>query len=142
MINIRKAILEDEVSVFQLLQQLLSNLEALECGRSIFRRMMSDESLGAMFVAERDGQVLGLITISYPLAIRCGGVYSCIEEFIVNEDSRGQGIGGRLIEAVTEEALFRNCYEVQVNNPSEIGYPVYIEYGFKDVGKHLKMSLK
>jgi predicted N-acetyltransferase YhbS len=142
MINIRKAIPEDEVSVFQLLRQLLSNVEVLNHSHSIFRRMMSDESLGVIFVAERDGQILGLITLSYPWAIRCGGVYSCIEEFIVNEDNRGQGIGGRLIKAVTEEALLRNCYEVQVNNPSEIGYPVYIEYGFKDVGKHLQMSLK
>lgn len=142
MINVRKAILKDEVAVVQLLQQLLSNVEMLEHSRDNFRRMISDENLGAMFVAERNGQVLGLITLSYPWAIRCSGIYSCIEEFIVSKDSRGQGIGGKLIKAVIEEALQRNCHEIQVNNPTEIGYPIYLENGFKDVGKHLKVTIK
>ena len=84
---------------------------------------------------------MGLITLSYPTAIRCGGLYTCIEEFIVGEKGRGQGIGGKLLRAALEEASAKGCYELQVNNPSESGYPVYLKYGLADVGRHLKIKL-
>ncbi|MBW1812791.1 MAG: GNAT family N-acetyltransferase [Deltaproteobacteria bacterium] len=72
-------------------------------------------------------------------AIRCGGKYSCIEEFIVDEKGRGKGIGGQLIKNAIEEARSRGCYELQVNRPSESGYPVYMSHGWKDLGKHLNL---
>jgi hypothetical protein len=39
------------------------------------------------------------------------------------------------------EATSRGCYEIQINNPSELGYPVYLRKGFKEIGKHLKIKL-
>ena len=85
--------------------------------------------------------MIGLITLSYPTAIRCGGKYSCIEEFIVSEQARGKGVGGKLLEAAIAEATARGCYQIQVNRPSEIGYPVYLRHGWEDLGKHLDMRL-
>ena len=76
-----------------------------------------------------------------PTAIRCGGLYSCIEEFIVSEKARGKGVGGQLVQAIIAEAKLKGSFEIQINNPSKQGYPVYLRYGVKDIGKHLKMEL-
>lgn len=139
--QIRHAVIEDEKVLFDLLKQFSSegNGHDWEKGVETFRRIIGNPDLGTVFVADEQGAVLGLISLSYPTAIRCAGRYACIEEFIVDEKGRGKGIGGKLIAAAIEEARSRGCHELQVNRPSEVGYPVYIRYGWKDLGKHLNL---
>ena len=147
MIEIRKATIEDEVGVFDLLRQLLSSVPPSESavnspsGTDTFGEIVNKDEKGTIFVAEEDDKMIGLITLSYPTAIRCGGKYSCIEEFIVSEQARGKGVGGKLLEVAIAEATARCCYEIQVNRPSELGYPVYLQHGWEDLGKHLDLRL-
>ncbi|UCB43512.1 MAG: GNAT family N-acetyltransferase [Dehalococcoidales bacterium] len=141
MVNIREATIEDQKEVFDLLRQLMTSATTespINQPSSIetFRQVIEEEK-GTVLVAEEDGQMLGLLTLSYPVAIRCGGIYSCIEEFIVTEQARGKGVGGGLLEAAISKATEKGCYELQVNRPSELGYPVYMRHGWKDLGKHL-----
>ena len=141
MVNIREATIEDQKEVFDLLRQLMTSANTdspINQPSSIdtFRQVI-EEGKGTVLVAEEDGKMLGLLTLSYPVAIRCGGIYSCIEEFIVTEEARGKGVGGKLLEAAISKAAEKGCYELQVNRPSELGYPVYMRHGWKDLGKHL-----
>ncbi len=141
MVNIREAKIEDQAEVFDLLRQLMTSAteespinqpSAVET----FRQVIEEEK-GTVLVAEEDGKMLGLITLSYPVAIRCGGIYSCIEEFIVTEQARGKGVGSRLLQAAIQKATEKGSYELQVNRPSELGYPLYMRHGWEDLGKHL-----
>jgi len=143
MVTVREATAADEDAVFDLLRQLMSAATEESAinqpsGVRVFREML-EGSIGTVLVAEQDGSILGLITLSYPVAIRCGGPYSCIEEFIVSEKARGKGVGGRLLQAAIGKAAARGCFELQVNRPSELGYPVYLEHGWEDLGKHLSL---
>jgi len=146
MITIHKATTEDEARVMDLLKQLLSpsgqysTLDG-QTAAATFREIVNDDGKGTILLAEQDGEALGLITLSYPVALRCGGIYTCIEEFIVSEQARGKGVGGQLFEAAVAEATTRGCFELQVNNPSEMGYPLYLRHGMKDTGKHLNLKL-
>jgi GNAT superfamily N-acetyltransferase len=141
--QIRKATIEDENHIVNLLRQFPPEEATIdwEIGAQTFRRIVENSDLGTIFLAEENGQALGVITLSYPHAIRCGGDYSCIEEFIVDERGRGKGVGGQLLKAAIAEAQSRGCYELQVNRPSELGYPVYLRYGWRDLGKHLNLRL-
>jgi len=147
MVRIRRAEEEDEEAVFELLKQFqpenIPGTRPLSWDKrtEIFKEIVDDEEKGTILLAEDGDQVLGLCSLSYPIAIHCGGIYSCIEEFIVSAESRGRGVGGRLIEAAINRAMERGCYEIQVNRPSELGYPVYLRHGFLDAGKHLLMRL-
>jgi predicted N-acetyltransferase YhbS len=144
--QIRKAKPEDEAQVIALMKKLL--IPSCEVAKNwndearMFRRIVEDADLGSIFVAEEDGVVAGVTTLSFPAAIRCNGVYSCIEENIVDERFRGKGVGGKLLKAAIAEATARGCDEIQVNAPSEMGYPLYMRYGFTDAGKkHIKAKL-
>ena len=129
--------------VFDLLRQLM-NASGIESPfnqrRAVetFRRIVEEDE-GTILVAVEDGRVLGLVTLSYPLALRCGGSYSCIEEFIVSEQARGKGVGSMLLTAAIRRAKEKGSYELQVNRPSELGYPVYLRHGWSDLGKHLSL---
>jgi GNAT superfamily N-acetyltransferase len=144
MMNVRQATVEDEAQILALFGQFSSNQGPdawVQSAAPTLREVVQNEELGTVLVAEEDGNLFGVITLSYPVAIRCAGIYSLIEEFIVSEGARGKGVGGQLLKAAVKEATRRNCYEIQVNRPSELGYPVYLEHGFKDMGKHLLMRL-
>ena len=142
--QIRRANADDEKNIVNLLKQFPEGegLVDWEKGMKIFRDIIENPDIGTVFVADEDGDVLGVITLSYPLAIRCGGPYSCIEEFIVDEKGRGKGIGGKLLEAAIGEARTKGCFELQVNRPSELGYPLYIKHGWEEPGKHLNMIFR
>ena len=137
--RIRKATMEDREGVIELLRSLL--IPGGEVGEGwrdeaqIFRRLVEQPELGTILVAEEDVEIAGITTLSYPTALRCCGIYSCIEENIVDERYRGRGIGGALLEAAIAEATARGCDEIQVNAPSESGYPLYLRHGFEDHGK-------
>ena len=137
--RIRKATMEDRERVIELLRTLL--IPAGEVGESwrdeaqVFRLLVENPELGAILVAEENGEIAGITTLSYPIALRCCGHYSCIEENIVEERYRGRGVGGALLEAAIAEATARGCDEIQVNAPSQSGYPLYLRHGFKDEGK-------
>ena len=141
--KIRQAILGDEGQVINLLKQFPPEEVTVDwkVAARTFQQVVKNPELGSIWVAEEDGEVLGVVTISFPTAIRCGGLYSCIEEFIVSEKARGKGVGGQLVQAMIAEAASKGCYEIQINNPSKLGYPVYLRYGLKDIGKHLKREL-
>lgn len=147
MIKVRQATVEDEARVFDLLGQFSSSQPPGESntnwqkGAATFREIVQDNEKGTVLVAEQDTDAVGVLTLSYPVAIRCAGRYTCIEEFIVSERARGKGVGGQLLEAAIAEATARGCDEIQVNRPSELGYPVYLQHGWKDLGKHLNMKL-
>ena len=148
MMKVRKATLSDETEFFNVLRKLLSP-QTTDSSRvhtpitsGIFREIIADENKGTLIVAEEDGKLVGLITLSYPIAIRCAGKYTCIEEFIVSETVRGRGVGTQLLESALDEAKKQGCYEIQVNAPSELGYPLYIRQDIKDAGKHLKKKLR
>jgi|TARA_Y100000310_G_scaffold315425_1_gene365937 GNAT superfamily N-acetyltransferase len=144
MITIRPAEAADQEKVLDLLRQLMGSASEESAinqpsGIEVFRDIIT-EGPGAVLVAEEGDDMLGLVTLSFPRAIRCGGPYSCIEEFIVTEKARGKGVGGKLLEAAISRAAEEGCQELQVNRPSEVGYPVYLAHGWKDLGKHLSMQ--
>jgi len=147
-INIRKATVRDEAEVFNVLKMLLSP-RAADSSRirtpgalTTFRELVTREDKGVVIVAEENDKLVGLITLSYPIAIRCAGKYTCIEEFIVSETVRGRGVGTQLLQATLEEAKKQGCFEIQVNAPTEMGYPLYIKQDIKDARKHLKKRLR
>ena len=143
MIDIRKATLDDEYSVIELIKEFPEGEIVIDWNdaRAAFREIIKDEKKGIVWVAEEDGNVAGVVTMSFPFATRCAGIYSCLEEVIVGEQLRGKGIGGKLVEAAIAEATEKGCYELQVNRPSDMGYPVYLRHGFQDLGKHVNLKL-
>ncbi len=145
MVEIREATLDDKEQVMDLFRQLMDEATAESpinqpSSETTFREVIETDK-GDIFVAVEDGTMLGLVTLAYPTTIRCGGVYASIEEFIVTEQARGKGVGGRLLEAAITRATEVGCPELVVQRPSDLGTPVYLRHGWEDVGKLLFMTL-
>ena len=147
MTTVRKATIDDESRVFDLFSRLTSRQRTdqyrvdQKTGHPIYRRIIETPALGIILVAQEGDTILGAISLSYPIAIRCSGPYARIEEYIVDESSRGRGIGGMLLEAAIKEARSMGCFDLQVNNPSDLGRPLYNKQGFEDGGEYIRLRL-
>ena len=111
-----------------------------EDGRRVYAELLGGDK-GSIFVAEERGEIVGIVTLGFSTAMRFGGPYAMIEEFLVAESQRGKGLARPLLAAARAEAERRRCRELQVNGPSPLGKPVYLRNGFHEAGSHLKIWL-
>ncbi len=147
MILVRPATLSDEQAVLVLLAQLFGSLAGTDeraspvaAARSrSFRRMLNSER-GAVLVAEEAGQVLGVISLSFNLAIRFETAYAQIEELVVDEAARGRQAGALLVRAALDHASREGCNEIGLY-PREETRAFYEKLGFRYAGVELRQAL-
>jgi ribosomal protein S18 acetylase RimI-like enzyme len=90
------------------------------------------DSPGAtLFVARDDGRVVGmltLVTFEIPTAVR-----AWIEDVVVDETARGQGVAASLVEAALERAEARGARTVDLTSrpDREAANRLYLRMGFE-----------
>ena len=144
MTTIRRAKADDIEEVIALLEEFpddpwIPNVNWQDA-RKAYPSLIKGEK-GLVIVALEEGEIAGLVTLSFAYVMRFGGEYALIEDFIVGQKFRGKGIGRPLLEEAFKEAKSRGCREIQVNGASDVGMPVYLKNGFQEAGKHLKAWL-
>jgi ribosomal protein S18 acetylase RimI-like enzyme len=116
------------VGLNRLLPQLTSNSEPLT--NDDLESMVHSES-ATLFVALDDGTVVGTLTLvvfSIPTGRR-----AWVEDVVVDESSRGVGVGRQLTVAAIEEARLRGVRTIDLTSrPSrEAANAMYVKLGFE-----------
>lgn len=127
---------------------LLESLAAATAGRidpaagEVFDTLLDSER-GQVLVADDQGEVLGLASVTFNLAMRYGGEYCQLEELIVDPAARGKNIGALLVEATLARARARGCaeYGLYLVETTESNWPFYRRFGFERVGTELRQPL-
>lgn len=149
--NIREAIHEDVPQIAIAVRELLIELGAnptLPAALEVpARALIEDGSLGVLLVAEERGQILGVLEVSWQVAIRVPGRYGLIQELWVHPEWRGRTIGGDLLAALFKLARRQQVTRLEVGLPSE-GFShlpateaFYVNCGFKAVGMRMRRLL-
>ena len=107
-----------------------------------FKNLISNER-GSLVVAEENGDVLGMASISFNLALRYNGEYCQLEELVVDQDARGKNVGGLLIEETIKLAKKRGCkeYGLYILESTKHNQGFYEKYGFVKVGEEMRQPL-
>ena len=141
---IRPAKPSDQSRCMELLQSLMdfTGGTADERASRIFDAHL-DKTRGEILVAEENGTILGMASVSYVLAMRYGGEYCQLEDLIVAPAGRGKNIGGQLVEKTVELARARGCgeYGLYLVQTTEQNQPFYEKYGFVKVGSEMRQVL-
>ena len=143
-IKIRLAITEDEQQCSELLDVLA---EATSDQNNIFdsntfNQVISNER-GSLVIAEEEGQILGMASVSFNLALRYNGEYCQLEELVVHQEARGKNVGGLLIEETLRLAKNRGCKEfgLYLLESTKHNQSFYEKYGFVLIGQGMRQSL-
>ena len=143
-VNVRLGKSEDQIRCSELLDVLT---EATSEQNKIFdsdtfSKLISNER-GCLVIAEENGIVLGMASISFNLALRYNGEYCQLEELVVDQDARGKNVGGLLIEETLRLAKNRGCKEfgLYLLESTKHNQPFYEKYGFVIIGEEMRQSL-
>ncbi|MEM7080910.1 MAG: GNAT family N-acetyltransferase [Pseudomonadota bacterium] len=146
-VTIRDAVAADEDACVALLSMLNEatasrEMETSNAMREAFRQLM-DQARGQIIVAEEAGELLGMATVTYNLAIRYGGEYCQLEELIVNPNARGKNIGALLVEQTVANAKARGCaeYGLYLISTTEHNRAFYEKFGFVAMGTEMRQPL-
>lgn len=124
--NIRRFKLEDEEKLRVLFTQLTKEKILLE-GKSIIK----DERCFC-YVVEENGQLLGTGTLSiFQVPVR--GFVGMIQNVVVDEESRGKGLGRLIVDKLIEIAQENNLKNVTlISNPDRVAArELYKSMGFE-----------
>lgn len=78
------------------------------------RRMLEDPIRRRVLVAERDGAVIGMITVQIVVSTAEGGDAGLVEDLVVAAPHRGAGVGRRLLAAAEAWAEARGATRLQL----------------------------
>ncbi len=94
----------------------------------------------AVFVANEGLRVIGYLALSHRPQIRLGGAVAIIDELVVDEARRGDGVGTALLLAALSHARAINCRCVEVHTARDresYRRQFYIGHGFSEVDSAL-----
>ncbi len=113
--RIRRAHPTDAAAVNALLHQL--GYEQHDTVATVSRiQIWSDDPAAAAYVAEADGDLLGVVAVhSYPF-FQLAGSSGRIVALVVLDQARGQGIGRQLMTAAESFAARRGCVRMEVTS--------------------------
>ena len=146
MVEIRKGRKEDLPAALDLIRELAVFERAGDQVETTVQSMEKDgfgpDSLFEFFVAQKDDDIVG-ISLYYFRYSTWKGRRLYLEDLIVSEDHRGEGIGKLLFEATGREAVYRDCTGMvwQVLNWNEDAIKFYESYGAELDGGWLNCSI-
>lgn len=149
--EIRQATHEDVPAVVTGVRELLVELGGKPLATPVLAEtahaLVDDDSAGVVLVAEQDGEIVGVIGVSWQIAMRIPGRYGVIQELWVKPESRYMTIGADLLSALAELAHKQGVERIEVGLPSE-RYPAvsateafYINNGFTQIGMRMRRNV-
>jgi GNAT superfamily N-acetyltransferase len=111
------------------------------------RTILADPGLGAMLVAEADGELVGVLGASWCRAIHVPGRYAVVQDLWVHPGWRSRGVGADLIEALAALSHERGVKRLEVGLPREDFAAIaqtesfYRANGFEHLGPRMRRLL-
>ena len=142
-ITIRRGQSEDASALYALARQFQTGREPI--GRDEFLIALDnvlrrrDQEANVLFVAERDGNVVGYSLMTVSRLLHAPGLTAHLQEIVVDEASRGHGVGDRLMQANEHYCMGRGVRQLSAST-SRIG-SFYNHRGFEAMGEHYRKIL-
>jgi len=113
--QIRPAHATDATAVNELLHQLGYAQDGIATTASRLQSWADDPS-SAAYVADADGELLGLIAVHTCPFFERAGSWGRIVALVSSDRARRQGVGGRLVTAAESFATSRGCVRMEVTS--------------------------
>lgn len=143
-ITIRRGQHADTEALFGLAQQYQTGREPITWDEfhvaldNVLRHR--DQETNVLFVAEDGDKVVGYSLMTVSRLLHAPGLTAHLQEIVVDEASRGHGVGDRLMQANEHYCMGRGVRQLSAST-ARIG-SFYNHRGFEAVGQHYRKLLE
>jgi len=135
--RIRLATIEDSAVIAQLMTQLIEvgDYERRQVPPEQIEnnlRKMADSDAYQVLLAEDEGQVVGLLGLSFRHTLFHPAPSALIDELVVEGGHRGRGVGQQLMAEAMKRCRAAGCCEIEVSTErsNEVAQEFYRRHGF------------
>jgi ribosomal protein S18 acetylase RimI-like enzyme len=95
--------------------------------------IIGNPEIGRLYCAVHSGVIVGMVSLLFTVSTAAGGRAAWLEDMIVHPDSRGQGVGRRLLVHAISEAKAAGCLRVTLltDETNEAAQRFYRRSGFQ-----------
>ena len=95
--------------------------------------ILSDPKMGHIIVAKVSDEIVGMVGILYTISTALGARVGLVEDMVISEGYRGQGIGSELLSYTIEFAREHGCRRLTLltDGDNEVAHSFYKKAGFK-----------
>ena len=150
--RVRAAARDDAAPVAAAIEQLLVELGGERPPRAELeaatRELIEDPGAGALFVAEAEGEIVGVLAASWQHALHVPGRYGAVQDLWVDPAWRSRAIGRDLLEALFALAREQGIPRIEVGLPQdsfasiEATRSFYLVNGFAPLGPRMRWLLR
>lgn len=133
MVLIRAAELKDISS----LKKLFLQLGYQTSSESLKLRINEVHNSLSILVAELDKEICGVVVVNFITPVHENGLWALISALVIDESSRGAGIGQKLLLASERIALDKRCSQIELSSSERRlrAHKFYESNGYKEVRK-------
>jgi GNAT superfamily N-acetyltransferase len=134
-------------AVRDLLLELGGTPSALSAMTDAASTLIDDPTAGVVLLAESRAEMVGVLAVSWQLAIHVPGRYALIQDLWVHPDWRDRAVGSGLLAALFELAADSGLQRVEVGLPREsftrfaATEAFYVRNGFQANGPRMRKAL-
>jgi GNAT superfamily N-acetyltransferase len=108
--------LDDFTSIFNLFKQLWPGLELDYAGLNAVYEQALSSVTQHLIVGVQEDRVVGFCSLSLKNNFWKAGCIGNVDELVVDEHYRGQGIGKKLISRIEEIAISNQCKQIELDS--------------------------
>ena len=107
------------------------------------QRITAPQSMMSALVAETENAVCGVIVINFILPVHENRLWALISALVIEESSRGSGIGQQLLQAAERLARDKQCAQIELSSSEKRirAHQFYENNGYKEVRKRFVKHL-
>jgi GNAT superfamily N-acetyltransferase len=111
------------------------------------RAVLGDPGIGALLVAEADGRIVGVLSVSWQRALHVPGRYATIQDLWVDPEWRSRRVGAALVDELADLCQAQGVERVEVGLPRESFDAIrateafYLGNGFEQLGPRMRRLL-
>jgi GNAT superfamily N-acetyltransferase len=111
------------------------------------RAVLEDPGVGALMVAEAEGEIVGVLSASWQRALHVPGRYATIQDLWVDPDWRSRRVGAGLVDELVALCGKQGVARIEVGLPRESFDAIrateafYLGNGFEQLGPRMRRLL-
>jgi GNAT superfamily N-acetyltransferase len=140
MLSISPASLDDIPVLCELLHELFGQEAEFQPDRQAQARglqlIISNPAVGHILVARRQTRIVAMVNLLYTVSTALGERVVLLEDMLVTQAERGNGVGSRLLTAAIDFARQQGCKRITLltDSDNEAAQAFYAKHGFSRSG--------